>query len=107
MKQVLTPEESRQADRTLIEDYGIPGLTLMERAAEGVARAVRRQVRPPERTLVLCGTGNNGGDGLAVLRLLHEAGYPADGFLYGSPETLRGDAKTNYTRALACGCHLL
>lgn len=107
MKQVLTPEESRQTDRALIEDYGIPGLTLMERAAEGVARAVRRQVRPPERTLVLCGTGNNGGDGLAVLRLLHEAGYPADGFLYGSPETLRGDAKTNYTRALACGCHLL
>ena len=107
MKQVLTPEESRQADRTLIEDYGIPGLTLMERAAEGVAQAVRRQVRPPERTLVLCGTGNNGGDGLAVLRLLHEAGYPADGFLYGSPTALRGDALTNYTRALACGCHLL
>lgn len=70
----LTPEAARALDRAAIERCGIPGVVLMEHAAVGVAAVVRRicAERGLREVHVACGRGNNGGDGWAVARLLHE-----------------------------------
>lgn len=107
MKPILTPEQSRAFDRTLIEEHGIGGLDLMECAAKGVADIVRSRFHQKDRILILCGCGNNGGDGFAILRLLHDAGYPVDGLLWNNPCALRSDALENYRRALRSGCCFL
>lgn len=94
---VLGAAEARAADARTIS-AGIPGLVLMERAAEAVARECARAVAaaPPrgERVVVVCGTGNNGGDGLAAARLLRRS--PAVGgvdvLLLGSRERVGGDS---------------
>src|SRR5689334_13386981 len=72
--ELLSPEEMAQADG-LSPALGVPGPELMEHAGRAVARAVRRTFRPC-RTLVLCGPGNNGGDGYVAARLLAETGWP-------------------------------
>ena len=73
----LTPlpdaEGMRAIDRWAIEQRGVPSLDLMERAGAGVARAVER-LAPDGAVTVVCGKGNNGGDGLVAARLLREAG---------------------------------
>lgn len=65
----------REVDRITIEEMGIPSLVLMERAALAVTECVEKYALPQSRIGVLCGTGNNGGDGIAVARMLKEAGY--------------------------------
>lgn len=72
---LLDAEEQRAADARAIEDFGIPGVILMERAGAGSAAAICREHKLAERPVtVVVGTGNNGGDGLVVARHLHEAG---------------------------------
>jgi len=109
MRPLYTPEQMRRVDRHLIENVGIAGLTLMETAARGVFETAMRRMesRPAAAALVLCGPGNNGGDGLAVLRMLQEAQVPAKGILFSDPENYRGDAAEEYCRALDAGCVLL
>jgi hydroxyethylthiazole kinase-like uncharacterized protein yjeF len=72
--ELLTPDEMAQADRAA-PSYGTPSLTLMENAGRAVARAIRQRTRPA-RTLVLCGSGGNGGDGYVAARLLAQEGWP-------------------------------
>ena len=73
---VVTAEEMRGIDRRTIEEFGIPGSVLMERA--GVAAASRiRGLFEKRKTIVLCGGGNNGGDGIVVARELHNSGWNA------------------------------
>ena len=72
---VLTAAEMKEADRVTIEEIGIPSLVLMERAALAVADRVKAYATGGSRVGVLCGTGNNGGDGVAVARLLLQDGY--------------------------------
>ena len=95
----------READRIAIEGMGIPSLALMERAANAVVRALVDEVPDllVQRPLVLCGKGNNGGDGLAVARLLRGAGYAPQVFLLGEPDRLSPDARVQYDRLAACG----
>jgi NAD(P)H-hydrate epimerase len=72
---------------------GIPGIELMENAGAAVADVILRDF-PPARTLVMCGPGNNGGDGFVVARCLAEAGWPVEVALLGDPGRLKGDAAT-------------
>jgi ADP-dependent NAD(P)H-hydrate dehydratase / NAD(P)H-hydrate epimerase len=103
---VLTAAEMREVDRRTIE-AGIPGIVLMENAAHRVVEAIAERFDPlaAQRIVVLCGKGNNGGDGLAVARQLLMRFRPAalDVVLFAGPEDLKGDAAANYRMLLACG----
>ncbi len=90
-------QRMRATDRWAIEERGVPSLDLMERAGEGLARAVDR-VAPEGRVAVVCGKGNNGGDGLVAARLLREGGREVAVLGVGELSELRGDAKANLDR---------
>src|SRR4051812_4082238 len=84
-------EEMRETDRWAIEERGIPGMELMERAGKAVAREVVA-LRPDGPVVVVCGKGNNGGDGFVIARLLREAGRAVRVVLAGEPDGIEGDA---------------
>ena len=90
-------EEQRALDQWAIEELRIPGLELMERAGTGLAELVGARA-PQGRVVVVCGKGNNGGDGLVAARWLREHGREVDVLTLGSAEELRGDAKANLER---------
>jgi NAD(P)H-hydrate epimerase len=94
---LLDAETMRALDRWAIDERGVDGLDLMERAGAGVARAVER-VTPEGRVSVVCGKGNNGGDGLVAARLLRDAGRTVSVLCASSPRELAGDARTNLER---------
>ena len=78
----VTADQMREIDRVAIEEYGIPGLTLMENAGIAVYEVVREFVKDPAgRIAVFCGKGNNGGDGFVAARHLFDAGYDYDASL--------------------------
>ncbi|MGC1607265.1 MAG: NAD(P)H-hydrate dehydratase [Candidatus Acidiferrum sp.] len=93
----LTAAEMRDVDRLTTERYGIPSLQLMENAGKHVADAVRVRLAMfrSRRVVVLCGKGNNGGDGLVAARLLKEARIEPLVFLFGGRDGVRGDAAAN------------
>ncbi len=78
---ILTAAESRQVDRWAIETLGLPGCLLMEHAARGLRERLLAEVPLGKRIAVVCGPGNNGGDGLALVRLLAESGRKAQAVL--------------------------
>lgn len=98
MMKVVTSAEMRELDRRAIEEYGIPGVVLMENAGIQVVSALSERYRPIQsrRVLVVCGKGNNGGDGLVVARHLHSLEVPVEVFLLASGAELKGDARTNF-----------
>jgi hydroxyethylthiazole kinase-like uncharacterized protein yjeF len=91
---VMTVEELRSLDRAGVEEFGIPSAVLMENAALRSALLIA-PLAADEPVVVFCGTGNNGGDGLALVRLLRTMGVRADGVLVGHPERLTPDAAMN------------
>jgi len=82
----------REIDRSTSERFGVPSLTLMENAGSAVARFVLSDYPQAERVSVICGKGNNGGDGFVAARKLLEAGRAVRVLLLCHPEDLRGDA---------------
>jgi NAD(P)H-hydrate epimerase len=90
-------ETMRGIDRWAIEEQGVAGLDLMERAGAGVARAVERLAADGPVTVV-CGKGNNGGDGLVLARLLRQSGRQVTVVCVAPPGELSGDARTNLER---------
>jgi len=91
-------EAMRATDRWAIDDRGIPGIDLMERAGEGLAALVRELEIGDEPIAVVCGKGNNGGDGYVVARLLREAGRTVRVLAIAPLDELEGDARTNAER---------
>ena len=103
---VITAEEMRRLEQAAIESGAVTGLELMERAGQGVVEAVLEawpdykdlRAKLPHRAVVLCGPGNNGGDGFVIARLLQEQGWLVDVFFYGKAQKLPTDACKNYDR---------
>ena len=89
--ELLTPAEMGRAD-ALAVDHGVASLDLMEAAGRAVSDAARRMVPPGARVAVLCGPGNNGGDGFVAARHLKRASYDVRLFLLGERSALKGDA---------------
>jgi ADP-dependent NAD(P)H-hydrate dehydratase / NAD(P)H-hydrate epimerase len=89
--ELLTPSQMGEADRLAIA-AGTRGVVLMERAGAAVADAAMRLARSAGRIAILCGPGNNGGDGFVAARLLSQRGYRVALSLLGNPGDLRGDA---------------
>ncbi|MFL6375799.1 MAG: NAD(P)H-hydrate epimerase, partial [Pyrinomonadaceae bacterium] len=99
MLKVLTAEQMREVDRLTTERYGIPSILLMENAAHAVARVITDKLGGSvegKSILILCGPGNNGGDGAALARILWTQGANCKVILIGSIDQTRGDAKTNF-----------
>jgi NAD(P)H-hydrate epimerase len=94
----LTREQVREIDRRAIEEFHIPGIVLMENAARGAAVVAWEMIgRDPRRSvLMFCGPGNNGGDGLAAARHLHNRGVNVEMVPVFDPAKLGGDALTNW-----------
>jgi len=99
---VVTAAEMTEIDRITIADYGIPALVLMERAGLAVAAKVK-EVCAGRKVLVLCGSGNNGGDGLVAARILHNEGYLVKVIMLGKADALSADCKTQYWTAKKTG----
>jgi NAD(P)H-hydrate epimerase len=92
--ELLTAEEMAQADRLTVE-AGVPSLTLMENAGRAVAEEASFMAgKPGARVAVMCGPGNNGGDGFVAARHLKRMGHDVRVFLLGAREALKGDALT-------------
>lgn len=102
MTELLTAAEMRAVEGAAIDTGVVTGLTLMERAGAGVVAAMLSQwpklSSGKRRAVVLCGPGNNGGDGFVIARLLRHAEWAVDVFLFGDPEKLPPDARTNFGR---------
>ena len=100
MQRILTAAEMREADRVTIKDRGIPGIVLMENAGARVYELLAQRCSPlrKQRVVVLCGKGNNGGDGLVVARLIavREPQTDLHVILFANPDDLTGDAAANY-----------
>ncbi|WP_270733081.1 NAD(P)H-hydrate dehydratase [Shimia sp. Alg240-R146] len=126
MSELLTAAQMRAIEQAAIESGEVTGLELMERAGQGVVEAILEEwpelgeeggaaPNPAEpdsprgnsgtkkRAVVLCGPGNNGGDGFVVARLLKERGWDVEVFLYGDAEKVPPDARVNYERWLEIG----
>lgn len=112
MTELLTAAQMRAIEQAAIESGSVTGLELMERAGRAVVAAVleewpelagRPVSRKRRKAVVFCGPGNNGGDGFVVARLLSELDWDMVVYLFGDPERLPPDAKTNYDRWLKIG----
>lgn len=102
MTELLTAAQMRAIETAAIESGEVTGLELMERAGRGVVEAIFEEwpelAKTAHRAVVLCGPGNNGGDGFVVARLLKDWGWEVEVFLYGDAEKLPPDARVNYER---------
>lgn len=107
MTELLTAAQMRAIEQAAIRSGEVTGLELMERAGAGVVGAILAEwpelAETPGRAVVLCGPGNNGGDGFVIARLLAGRGWTVEVFLYGDPSKLPPDARVNCEQWLAMG----
>src|SRR5262245_38442957 len=95
MSMFLSRDEVRAVDRRAIEEFGLPGVVLMENAGRGTADVLLR-LGVRGRIVLCCGKGNNGGDGFVIARHLDNQGVDVAIHLFARPEDLTGDAAINY-----------
>jgi NAD(P)H-hydrate epimerase len=100
---LLSAEQMRCLDRHTIETLGVPGELLMESAGRVVVTEVLSELATGRSVWVVCGAGNNGGDGLVLARHLHLLGVPVSIVWVGDPKRLRGEPAANWKRAQAVG----
>lgn len=89
---LYSAEQTRELDRLAINEYGISGGVLMERAGSAAFKVIKQYWPAAKRLCVICGTGNNGGDGFVVARLAYEQWKQVDVFIIGDSEKISGDA---------------
>jgi NAD(P)H-hydrate epimerase len=102
MNPVLSREQLKGCDRKVIEEWGLPGVVLMENAGRGAAELLTSLgiVGP---VVVCCGKGNNGGDGFVMARRLAMSGVDVRVHLFAAPQELAGDAAINFRVLSRCG----
>jgi NAD(P)H-hydrate epimerase len=103
MRRLWYPNEVRELDRRATSELGLPSIALMEHAGAESARAIRERYGDGLRVCVLCGPGNNGGDGYVIARHLHVAGVATGVCMDAAPEATTPDARTMRAAALAYG----
>jgi NAD(P)H-hydrate epimerase len=102
----LTRDESRELDRRATAEYGIPSVVLMENAGRGCVDVLER-LGIDGLAAILCGKGNNAGDGFVIARHLEIRGHECRVLLLCPPEELRGDAATNFAILKKCGSQVI
>ena len=105
---VVTAEQIRELDRQAMEQFGIPGVVLMENAGRAVVEVMQKEYGDLRSKLiaVVCGTGNNGGDGFVIARYLDLEGAYVYLFVIGDEAKISGDAKIHYDVAKLSGCFI-
>ena len=104
---VVTARQMQSADAHAIEVLKIPSLSLMENAATQVSRILLDRYVEPRNAAIVCGKGNNGGDGMAVARLLRQHGWSTTILLLEPYTGLKADPMENWNRALHTGVRCL
>lgn len=102
---IVNGSEMREIDRRSIVEFCIPSLVLMERAGLAVVSVIKERYGR-KKVFVICGSGNNGGDGMVAARNLHNEGWDVQVFLTSNPEELRADALIQYRAAVECGLRM-
>ena len=97
----LSRLQVRELDRRALDEYGVPGIVLMENAGRGCAELLQQLNPNRQPTAILCGPGNNGGDGFVIARHLDNSGWPVELFLVEG--YLPADAETNFTILMKSG----
>lgn len=100
---VLSREQVRRIDQLAVERYGIPGLVLMENAGRGAAEIVDGLYGPQGRASIICGTGNNGGDGCVIARHLYNRGWTVEVHVVGPESRMTHDTRANWNIIRAMG----
>lgn len=106
---LVTSAQMRAIDHRAIHELGIPGLQLMENAGQGIAAWIREIFRDNvqgKHLAIVCGKGNNGGDGYVIARYLHQWGANVEVFLVGEREAIKGDALVNLIKLESIGLSL-
>ena len=103
MRYLPTGEWMQKADSYTIDEIGLPSMVLMERAALAAVAAMEQEKINTQRTLVVCGSGNNGGDGFAIARLLKEKGCQAEAAFIGNEASMTPDCRQQMKIAEKCG----
>lgn len=93
MRYAADAHTMNEIDRYAIEEIGIPSMVLMEKAAMKLVEAMKDQIAVSDRIIAVCGSGNNGGDGVAAARILWEDGYQADIWMVGDESKASGQMK--------------
>jgi len=108
VRPLATAEQMRNLDQRAMAEFSLPGLVLMENAGRGMARILARDLAPLQgkRVGILCGRGNNGGDGFVIGRWLARSGARIRFFLLAEPDQIGGDARVNLEAARALGLPL-
>lgn len=101
---IVSAGEMKEYDRNTIQYFGVPSLVLMERAAMAVAEEIEERFAPGKRVLIVAGCGNNGGDGIAVGRILREHGFEVDFCLIGDREKCSRETETQCGIIEKYGC---
>jgi NAD(P)H-hydrate epimerase len=101
----LSREQVRELDRRAIGGFGVPGIVLMENAGRGCAELLTRLNPTRVPTAILCGPGNNGGDGFVIARHLDNAGWPVSVHVVARHNREPGDAHTNFDILFGAGIH--
>jgi len=94
--EILTSEQMSKADRYTIDELKIPSIVLMENAAKSAFDIIHTLIDKNDNIAIIVGSGNNGGDGLAIGRYLFLAGFRVELFLMDEPSRFSKDALINY-----------